>query len=144
MWSHRNKSEESILDMTPLVDVVFLLIIFFMLSTTFVVLPGILVELPEASSERVTIEREEVVVSVDRNGEYYFNKDSVDDTTMKERLRSTAAGSSDVQVLLKGDAGCDYGRVVKLLDMIRSCKLRRVAVLTATGKSAPEGKGKEQ
>jgi len=134
MWSHRKKPEESVLDMTPLVDVVFLLIIFFMLSTTFIMLPGIKVDLPKASSERVSIEREEVVISVDEQGAFYFNKDPVDDATMKERLRLAGTSNKDVQILLKGDAACNYGRVVELLDMVRACKLHRVAILTSKKK----------
>ncbi|MFH1112701.1 MAG: biopolymer transporter ExbD [Pseudomonadota bacterium] len=133
MWSHRKKTDESTLDMTPLVDVVFLLIIFFMLSTTFIVLPGINVNLPKASSEKVTVEREEIVVSVDEQGAFHFNKDPVNDEMMKQRLSVAGAGNKDVQILLKGDAGCNYGRVVTLLDMVRACKLHRVAILT-TGK----------
>ena len=131
MWSQRKKPEESMLDMTPLVDVVFLLIIFFMLSTTFIVLPGITVDLPKASSERVTVEREEIVVSVDKHGAFYFNKDPVDDETMPARLSSAGQINKDVQILLKGDENCNYGRVVELLDMVRKCGLHKVAILTA-------------
>lgn len=134
MWSHRKKAEESTLDMTPLVDVVFLLIIFFMLSTTFIVLPGIRVDLPKAASQGVTIEREEIVVSVDEQGSFYFNEDLVDDKTMKERLSLTGVGNKEVQILLKGDSACNYGRVVALLDMVRTCQLHRVAILTSKKK----------
>ncbi|MFC1835492.1 ExbD/TolR family protein [Thermodesulfobacteriota bacterium] len=136
MWSHRKKTEESSLDMTPLVDVVFLLIIFFMLSTTFVVLPGIRVDLPKASSERITLEREEIVLSVDVKGAFYFNEEGVDDETMLRRLRSAAESDKEIQILLKGDTGCNYGRVVLLLDMIRTCKLHRVAIMTSKKQDA--------
>ena len=74
MWNDRNKAEEPSLDMTPLVDVVFLLIVFFMLSTTFIVLPGIHVDLPRASSERITLEPDEIVLSVDKDGRMYFGE----------------------------------------------------------------------
>jgi len=139
MWSHKKRSEESTLDMTPLVDVVFLLIIFFMLSTTFIVLPGIKVDLPKASAERVTLEREEIVVSVDERGAFYFNKDAIDDASMRARLSHAGTGNKEVQILLKGDAACNYGRVVELLDMVRSCKLHRVAILTTGKKDGTSG-----
>lgn len=130
MWTQRKRAEESSLDMTPLVDVVFLLIIFFMLSTTFIVLPGIRVDLPKASSERITLEPEEIVLSVDEKGSLFFNKERVDDETMLARLRMAAHGDKEVQILLKGDSGCSYGHVVNLLDMIRQCQLHRVAIMT--------------
>ena len=129
--------------MTPLVDVVFLLIIFFMLSTTFIVIPGIRVDLPKASSERITLEPEEIVLSVDEKGALFFNKDRVDDETMLERLRVASQSDQEVQILLKGDTGCNYGRVVELLDMIRQFQFHRVAIMTRkkSGAAAPSAVG---
>ena len=80
MWTRRKHSENANLDMTPLVDIVFLLVVFFMLSTTFIVLPGIKIDLPEASSETVRLEKEEIVLSIEKGGEIYFNKERVDET----------------------------------------------------------------
>lgn len=143
MWTQRKRAEESTLDMTPLVDVVFLLIIFFMLSTTFIVLPGIRVDLPKASSERITLEPEEIVLSVDEKGALYFNKDRVDDETVLQRLRVASQSDKEVQILLKGDTRSNYGRVVELLDMIRQCQLHRVAIMTRKkrGAAAPSAVG---
>ena len=56
------KRETSGFDLTPLVDVVFLLLIFFMLSTTFIVAPGIKVKLPKSSSTEISREKKEVRV----------------------------------------------------------------------------------
>ncbi|MEW6138322.1 MAG: biopolymer transporter ExbD [Thermodesulfobacteriota bacterium] len=144
MWTRRKHAQEaSGLDMTPLVDMVFLLIIFFMLSTTFIVLPGINVNLPKASAERITLENREIVVSVDERGAFYFNKDPVDDETMLARLRAAAASNKEARILVKGDTSCQYGRVVYLLDMVRKCELNRLAIITNSKKDGTEVQAKD-
>ncbi len=125
--------------MTPLVDVVFLLLIFFMLSTTFIVIPGIRLDLPRASSEQVEREPEEIVLSVDEQGKLYFGETQVDDAGMRSRLQATALGGKDTQVLLKGDAQCAYGRIVDVLEMVRKSSLHRIAIVTQSGKRQRAG-----
>lgn len=130
MWVRRGRSEEPALDMTPLVDVVFLLIIFFMLSTTFIKLPGIKVDLPQASSEKIEVEKNEAVLTVDENGAFYFDEEPVDDAGMLARLSALAAGDREILVLITGDKNSHYGRVVELLGMVRKSGLHRIAIVT--------------
>lgn len=134
MWVGKKQPEESTLDMTPLVDVVFLLIIFFMLSTTFIVLPGLKIDLPEAASEKIEIEMKKCVLSVDREGVLYFDEERVDRESMRQKLMEAAASDPGTLILLKGDRGCGYGRIVDLLDMVRQTGLNRIAIVTSTEK----------
>jgi biopolymer transport protein ExbD len=121
-------------DITPLVDVVFLLLIFFMLSTTFIVLPGLKINLPAAASEKIEVEPEKLVLSVDEEGTLYFDDELVDRDSMKRKLREAAASDRDVLILLKGDRQCVYGRIVDLLDMVHQTGLNRVAIVTSPEK----------
>jgi biopolymer transport protein ExbD len=142
MWISRKTQEESSLDMTPLVDVVFLLIIFFMLSTTFIVLPGVKIDLPRAASQKIDVEKLKVVLSVDRQGELYFDKEQVDEEAMVRRLKEAASHNPDMLVLIKGDRDSAYGRNVDLLDMVRRAGLHRIAIITSKKESKePKGKG---
>lgn len=134
MWVGKKQPEESTLDMTPLVDVVFLLIIFFMLSTTFIVLPGLKIDLPEAAAEKIEIETKKAVLSVDREGVLYFDDEQVDRGSMRQKLIEASARDPETLILLKGDRGCGYGRVVDLLDMVRQTGLTRIAIVTSTEK----------
>jgi len=68
----RKSSEEPRIDLTPMVDVVFLLLIFFMISTTFVESPGISIKLPEASSQSVEREPQELKIYLSRDGDVYY------------------------------------------------------------------------
>ena len=109
-------------EMTPLIDVVFQLLIFFMLSSTFVVQTSIPVEIPE-SEGTTQLEHKELVISLkpgaggpDDGGEIY-----VDDVSIGswEELTSTLAEFSekkpDAVVLFRPDTHVDYGRLVKVL-----------------------------
>ncbi len=129
MWSRKEKEEGSALDLTPLVDVVFLLIIFFMLSTTFVVLPGIRIDLPDSVSETFKTEKDEIILTVDKTGTLYWGKAEVSAQEMRQKLRAVGLSKKDTLVLIEGDRGCGYGGVVDLLAMVRDSGLRRIAIV---------------
>jgi biopolymer transport protein ExbD len=131
MWIHKRHADDSTLDMTPLVDVVFLLIIFFMLSTTFIVVPGLKIDLPKAASRMIEVEKHKVVLSVDKNGGLYFDQDHVDKETMFRLLRRAASENPGMLVLVKGDRNSKYGVNVDLLDMVRRAGLSRIAIVTS-------------
>lgn len=137
MWTRRKHPENANLDMTPLVDIVFLLVVFFMLSTTFIVLPGIKIDLPEASSETVRLEKEEIVLSVEKGGEIYFNKERVDESTVLQRLHDAAIKRPTTPVMIKGDREVDFGKVVTLLEKIHQAGLEQVAIITRKKEEPP-------
>ncbi len=138
MWVQKRDPDDSTLDMTPLVDVVFLLIIFFMLSTTFIVVPGLRIDLPTAASQKVSVEKHKVVLSVDRSGVLYFDQDPVDEDTMFRLLKQAALENRLVLVLMKGDRNSTYGQNVDLLDMVRKAGLSRIAIVTSTKKKTED------
>lgn len=138
MWHHKRRPDETTLDVTPLVDVVFLIIIFFMLSTTFIVLPGIQIQLPEASSQKIKLEREEFVLTVDKEGRLYFDAETVSREEMEARLRRARTEVQDARIILKGDRDAGYGRVIDLLSLAKDCGLTRIAIVTEDKAEAAE------
>jgi len=140
MWHQARKTEAGWLDITPLVDMVFLLIIFFLLSTTFIVSPGIRIDLPDASSQRIHKERKEITLSVDQSGAIYFNKDRVEPATLAARLAASAHEDSDTTVLIRSDKATGFGTVVELLDIVKQSGLRRIAIMTQKKKESAGGK----
>ena len=140
MSLRRRKRTAGILDVTPLVDLVFLLIIFFLLSTTFRINPGIKLDLPEASSQKIVSEKKEIVLSVDRAGVVYFNKDPVETVVLTSRLVSAAREDRDTTVLIKGDRATGFGEVVDLLGTVKDSGLHRIAIMTRPKKKQPEAR----
>lgn len=130
MWLRAKKAKRGAVDITALVDLVFLLIIFFLLSTTFIVSPGIRIDLPEASSQRIHKESKEITLSVDQAGLVYFNKDRVGPEALASRLGATADDDSDTTVVLKGDRNAKFGGIVDVLDTVKKSGLHRIAIMT--------------
>lgn len=144
MWMKTGKERGGALDVTPLVDLVFLLIIFFLLSTTFRVAPGIRIDLPEASSQKIRTERKEIILTVDGSGAIYLNKDPVEPEALSVRLAASAREDRDTTVLIKGDRNAGFGRMVDVLDRVKYAGLYRIAILTQKVKdrdTPPTGDG---
>jgi biopolymer transport protein ExbD len=125
------------LSITPLIDVVLLLLIFFMISTTFVVQPGIPIQLPEAASAAGELQKE-WIVAVSKTGEIYLNEVRVTLRTLQRQLQA-AVGRGEVEVLVvKADKSSLHGRVVAVMDAAKLAGVKRLAIATtATTGSRP-------
>lgn len=126
----RKRQEEPRVDLTPMVDVVFLLLIFFMISTTFVVTPGISVKLPESSAEGVEKEPEEIKVYLSREGEIWLGEAQLSEETLIKRLAGYGERAKGMTFLLLADREARHGRVVRLMDLAREAGFSRLAIAT--------------
>ena len=123
-------SDEPRIDLTPMVDVVFLLLIFFMISTTFVESPGISIKLPEASSQTIEREPKEIKVYLSKEGDIYHldQKISLDD--FKGLLAEYQSEAELTTVLLLADQESRHGKVVTLMDLARDAGFVKLAIAT--------------
>ena len=130
MSFQRKQSDEPRIDLTPMVDVVFLLLIFFMISTTFVESPGISIKLPEASSQTIDREPKELKIYLSREGDiHHLNKKiSLDD--FKELLADHQSEAELTTVLLLADQESRHGKVVTLMDLARDAGFVKLAIAT--------------
>jgi biopolymer transport protein ExbD len=108
------------INLTPLIDVVFLLLIFFMVSTTFKDDARIRVQLPEAQGEEVPAEEvESLTIVIDQSGTFYVNDREVVDTgldTLKKAVAGAAGARRDLPVILKADARTPHQSVMTAMD----------------------------
>lgn len=123
------------IDVTPMIDIVFQLVLFFMVSTTFVSSPGIQVDLPRASSQVVMAEKRDINIWMTTDGQVYVDDAPVDLGTLHDRLVRAAESDPNTLVVIKADAGVAHGRVVTVMDIARSQGLTRLAIAT----EAPTG-----
>ena len=115
------------LDIAPLVDVVFLLLIFFMLTSNFVLQPGIRVRLPKAVTSEV-IDSGNLIVSVTSQDLTYINYKPVQMAALEDLLAEAArAGSS---VMIKSDVGASVGKIVEIWDLCRRAGISKVNIAT--------------
>jgi biopolymer transport protein ExbD len=107
-------------NLTPLIDVVFLLLIFFMVSTTFDKEARIRIELPEASTNDEQVEESEVLnITVDARGRYYVNQREVvnrETDTLKRAIRKAAGDRKGLPVIIMADAKATHQSVIRVMD----------------------------
>ncbi|WP_457631813.1 ExbD/TolR family protein [Oceanithermus sp.] len=127
MASRRRRREPTI-NLAPLVDIVFLLVIFFMVTSTFITPEtGLPVDLPQAvSGEEEPSGAPTVVVHAD--GSAYWKGEPVADDELLAALRGVMATDQQGTVILRADRKTPHGRVVQVMDIIRRAGAKRVAI----------------
>jgi len=127
---HRNRLFEVVVDITPLIDVVFLLLIFFMVTTTFVVSPGHKVELPKSTAQEITAEKRELIVVLTKEGRISFEAKFITVPELRGRLTKLAETRSEDLVIIQADYRVNHGRVVEIMDAAKNAGFRRLAIAT--------------
>jgi biopolymer transport protein ExbD len=130
MQFRRPRRDDARIDITPLVDMVFLLLIFFMLSTTFIVTPGIKVNLPQSSAEKVTQEKNEVQVVITEDNKVFVENMLLDRGELEHRLAEVARRDPLTLVVINADAKSLHGKVVEVMDIAKQSGLNRLAIAT--------------
>jgi biopolymer transport protein ExbD len=119
------------LDITPLIDVVFLLLIFFMLSTSLSVSPGIKVDLPKASAEQVKKKKLTLRVAIAVGGRIYLEGKKLSlEALKKEFAKIGKRKNSDALVVIEADRKVYHGLVVKVMDAAKVAGLNKLAIAT--------------
>lgn len=126
----REKSKKRvIINITSLVDVLFLLLIFFIVSSTFVEQPGMKLDLPKSSqSEAVRMEGYTLFIASDES--MTLNEESVTLENLTEKLTPVAAEMDEEGLVLKADEGVRYGLVVEVMDIAKESGVNRLVVAT--------------
>ena len=125
-----SKKDSSLLDITPIVDTVFNLLIFFALSLNFISTPGIRVDLPRSVAQEVAREKRDLRLVITAGDRLYLNEKPVDLRTLSERLTKAAESDRETQLLIQADQRVPHGRVVEIMDLARSSGLYRLAIVT--------------
>ena len=118
------------INITPLLDLAWVLLVIFILTTTTIV-QGIDLKLPDASKEqKQEIPTEVVTVSIDPSGTLFVNEEPMQIDTMMNKLRLYKLANPDLPVILRADKRLYYEQVVKVLDAIKRVPVENLAVAT--------------
>jgi len=128
-FKRRPKIESGLIDLTPLVNVFFLLFVFFVFTSSFIFQPGIKVNLPKAVTSEV-VQEENVVIIITRDDKIYLNDRQILQDELASKLRLMA--KEKASLLIKADSRASLGRIVEIWDMCRAEGVSRVNI--ATGK----------
>ncbi|MCK5222531.1 MAG: biopolymer transporter ExbD [Candidatus Aminicenantes bacterium] len=128
------KKKGTIINITSLIDVLFLLLIFMMVSSTFIEDPGIKLDLPETQSAP-SVKKSEYILSVKSDGSLFLNEKSLSLDELEENLKSTLVEMKDESLILKGDTNIPYGKVVKIMDIVKKSGVKKLIIATRQGTS---------
>lgn len=129
MEFRRKRRHPVIPNLLPLIDVILLLLIFFMISSTFVVQPGIRINLPKASlAERKEIE--DVTLILTENEILYLNNEKVAFSNLWGKLVDAFRRRPDFMLVIKADKEVPHGRVVEVMDIAKQAGVSRLAIAT--------------
>ena len=128
-WNEDDDAAMSEINMTPLVDVMLVLLIIFIITVP-VMKHAVPVELPRASSQAPDPAVQSVRLTVDAQGDFYFNEARVSDEELDRLLREQAARQPQPQVQLTGDRSVRYERVAQALAAVQRAGLRNIGFVT--------------
>ncbi|GGI76966.1 protein TolR [Legionella impletisoli] len=135
------------INVVPYIDVMLVLLVIFMITAPMLT-QGVTVDLPKAASESVqTTEREPIIVSVNRDGEYFLNISAnpnlpIDPQKLMVRvaaeLELARQGKAPINVLVKGDQGVSYGKVVVAMSLLKKAGAEQVGLITDSNEQSGE------
>ncbi len=132
----KRSTEEPRIDLTPMVDCVFLLLIFFMISTTFVETPGLTIKLPESTAQTIAREPKELKIYLDKNGQIFHQNRPVTLDQFRALLRQPGSDVGQTTFLLLADREAKHGTVVMLMDLAQEAGLGKLAIATEQKRSS--------
>lgn len=117
------------INITPLLDLAWVLLVIFILTTTALV-QGIDVKLPESSENKEEMETEVATVSIDKAGVVYLNDAPIELPALGEKLKLFKTANPSLPVILRADRSLVYEEVVRVLDTIKSVPVENLALAT--------------
>ena len=138
--SGERRTQDAEINLTSLIDVVFLLLIFFMVTTTFERQARLRIELPEASDEPSVVQTQAIEIAISAEGRFYVNANEVINTrieTLRQEIARAAGDDREQSITIRADARTPHQAVVTAMDAVN--QLGFVNLSIATTPSSEDG-----
>jgi biopolymer transport protein ExbD len=127
------KREEPDVNLTPMIDVVFLLLLFFMVSTSFIKESSLKVDLPEATGQAMAEQDEPIDIVINAKGQFLINDITLEQPSpeqLSETLKQVVAGNTDPHIIISADANAEYQNIVSAMDTAQQLGYTRLTLAT--------------
>ncbi len=125
------------LNITPLIDIVFLLLIFFMLSSNFIAQAGIKISLPAVVTGK-TYQKEDIIVTITKDNDLYLNEEEITIENLLDKLRVRLEETEKKIVIIRADETINLGLAVKIMDIAKQAEVRGLVISTKVEKKDAE------
>jgi len=132
----RRRPPMSEINVTPMVDVMLVLLIVFMVAAPLLTV-GVSVDLPRTKARALTEEQEPLTVTVQADGSIYLQETTIALDELTPKLVAIARNGYDERIYVRGDKAVDYGSVMEVMGALNNAGFRRVALITESQSSAP-------
>lgn len=122
------QDEEPRLGITPLIDIVFLLLIFFMLTSHFHVASGVSIRLPKVTQKSLNRDDEKITLMMDKKGQTYLRGEKVELEQLSAKLENLVEQEGLVHLLLEADKDVTHGRVVHVMDVAKRAGISSIII----------------
>lgn len=126
------RPEEAGIDMTPMLDIVFIMLIFFIVTTSFVKESGIEVNRPSAATA-VKKERANIMIAIDEAGQVWVDKRSIDVRSVRANVERLHAENPEGSVVIQADQASKSGLLVKVMDQVRLAGVFNISIAAKAG-----------
>ncbi|MGE5842414.1 MAG: ExbD/TolR family protein [Deltaproteobacteria bacterium] len=124
----RKKPEEETILLTPFVDIVLNLLIFFAVTSQFDIASGVRIKLPQVSRIIAGQEENKATVVIDSSGQAYFEGKPIDMKDLEQRLKSLVQEKGNLQLVLQADEAVRHGTVVEAMDLAKSVGVQSIVI----------------
>ena len=128
---HHRRKVMSEINVTPMVDVMLVLLIIFMVSAPLLTV-GVPIDLPQTKAKSLDQDKEPLTISVNEKGEVYLQNAEIDMDNLIAKLQAVAEarGGTDARIYVRGDKKVDYGTMMKVMGRLSAAGFHRVALVT--------------
>ncbi|HOP22721.1 MAG TPA: biopolymer transporter ExbD [Gammaproteobacteria bacterium] len=119
--------DEAEINITPMLDVVFIMLIFFIVTTSFVKETGVSVNRPQASTAQ-KVEKGNILIAIKDNGQIWINKREVDIRAVRAVVEKMHAENPEGSAVIIADKGSRTGDLVTVMDQIKAAKVEKISI----------------
>ena len=128
MRIQRRSSKKARIEIIPMIDTIFFLLVFFMISTlSMTQFKGMPVNLPKAASGQQA-PAESAAITIDKDGRLFLNQQAVDRAALGQALQQQLSQNADLLVVINADDGVAHGQVVEVMDIARAVNVAKMAI----------------
>ncbi len=117
------------INITPMVDIMLVLLVIMMVSATYIVSQSLKVELPKSASSDESVQSP-ATVQINKDGKYFFNQETtpISEDVLIAKLREAKAGNDDLNLVISGDTNAHHGDVVHVIDLAKREGVTKFAI----------------
>ncbi len=129
MRFRKKKDDEPNIGIAPLVDIVFLLLIFFMVTSHYDIAAGVQIRLPRVTKKTANPDAESrIIINVDKDANVYLDGSKIDMKTLKDRLTEEVKNRGMLNLVLQADSDVRHGKVVEIMDMAKGAGINSIII----------------